>query len=69
MDRDTEVLEIYQSDKSVKEKLRLLEDLVLDMNNELEAADQNMHPEIQHKLAEGMRLARDSIRELRLLLV
>lgn len=65
MDRDTEVLAIYRSKLNREEKIRLLEDLVLDMNNELEAQDQNMHPELQNKLSEGLRLATNFIRELR----
>lgn len=65
MNRDTEVLAIYRSNITREQKIRLLEDLVLDMNNELEAQDQNMHPEIQNKLSEGLRLATNFIRELR----
>jgi len=47
-----------------EEKIRLLEDIVLDLRNEMEAQDQNMHPEIHNKLAEGLRLATNFIREL-----
>ncbi len=65
MNRDAEVLEIYHRDIAKEEKIRLLEDLVLDLNNELEAQDQNMQPEIHNKLSEGLRLATNFIRELR----
>jgi hypothetical protein len=65
MDRDAEVLEIYHRNIGREEKIRLLEDLALDLNNELEAQDQNMHPEIHNKLSEGLRLATNFIRELR----
>lgn len=64
MNRDAEVIEVYNRDISKSEKIRLLEDLVLDLNNELEAQDQNMHPEIHNKLSEGLRLAKNFLREL-----
>lgn len=38
--------------------------MALDLHNEMEAQDQNMHPEIHNKLAEGLRLATNFIREL-----
>ena len=65
MNRDAEVLEIYHRNIGREEKIRLLEDVALDLHNELEAQDQNMHPEIHNKLSEGLRLATDFIRELR----
>lgn len=65
MDRDKEALQIYQRPIDKKEKIRLLEDLVLDLTNELEAQDQNMNPQMHNKLSEGLRLAKDFIRELR----
>ena len=65
MNRDEEVLEIYHRHIHKEEKIRLLEDLLLDLVNELEAQDQNMHPEIHNKLSEGLRLARDFVRELK----
>lgn len=64
MNRDTEVLEIYHRKISTAEKLRLLEDIALDLHNEMEAQDQNMHPELHNKLSEGLRLATNFIREL-----
>jgi len=64
MNRDAEVLEIYHRNISKEEKIRLLEDIVLDIHNELEAQDQNMHPEIQNRLSEGLRLATNFLREL-----
>ena len=64
MNRDAEVLEIYHRNIDKQEKIRLLEDVALDIMNELEAQDQNMHPEIQNQLSEGLRLAKDYIREL-----
>lgn len=65
MNRDTEVMEIYHRPISTEDKIRLLEDIALDMHNEMEAQDQNMHPEIHNRLSEGIRLAADFIRELR----
>lgn len=65
MNRDTEVLEIYSRNISIEKKICLLEELALDLHNEMEAQDQNMHPEIHNRLAEGLRLATDFIRELK----
>lgn len=65
MNRDIEVLEIYQRDISKDEKIRLLEEITVDLLNEMEAQDQNMHPELHNKLSEGVRLAKDFLRELR----
>ncbi|KTD11064.1 hypothetical protein Lgra_2030 [Legionella gratiana] len=64
MNRDAEVMEIYHRNISKEEKIRLLEDIALDLQNEMEAQDQNMRPEIHNKLAEGLRLATNFIREL-----
>ncbi|AWN74162.1 hypothetical protein LEAN103870_14635 [Legionella anisa] len=64
MNRDAEVLEIYHRNISKEDKIRLLEEIALDLHNEMEAQDQNMHPEIHNKLAEGLRLATNFIREL-----
>ena len=64
MDKDKEVLAIYHLDIDKDEKIHLLEEIALDIHDELEAQDQNMHPEIHNKLAEGLRLAKNFIREL-----
>ena len=65
MNRDDEVLAIYHRKIDPQEKIRLLEEFVVDLVNELEAQDQNMHPELHNKLSEGLRLAKNFIRELR----
>lgn len=65
MDRAEEVLDIYKQSIPKEEKIRLLEELCLDLNNEMEAQDQNMQPELHNKLSEGLRLATDFLRELR----
>ena len=65
MDRKSEVLEIYTRDIPRKEKIHLLEEIILDMSNEEEALDQNMRPEIQNKLSEGLMLAKNLLRQLR----
>lgn len=64
MNRENEAFDIYHSNISVDEKLRLLKDLVLDLTNEMEAQDQNMHPEIHNKFSEALRLSKDFIRML-----
>lgn len=56
--------DIYQLDIPTDEKIRRLRDLALDCQNELDAQDQNMHPEVQHRLSEGLRVATDYLREL-----
>ncbi len=65
MDRKVEVLEIFQRDISNLEKIRLLEEISLDLTNEMAAEDQNMQPELHNKLSEGLRLATDFLRELK----
>lgn len=65
MNRDEEVLAIYHRHIHKDEKIHLLEELIIDLVNELEAQDQNMHPEIHNKLSEGLRLARNFVRELK----
>ena len=65
MNRDEEVIAIYNKNIDKKEKIRLLEELTLDLVNEMAAQDQNMNPELHNKLSEGLRLAKDYIRELR----
>ena len=46
------------------EKIKLLKELLLDCYNDMEAQDQNMHPEVKHNNAEGYRLAKNLLREL-----
>ena len=65
MNRDEEALAIYQRNIGKEEKIRLLNDFVLDLVNEMAAQDQNMQPEMHNKLSEGLRLAKNYIRELR----
>lgn len=56
--------DIYQKPIDNAEKIRLLNELILDCRNELEAQNENMHPEVKHNLAEGLRLASDYVRQL-----
>jgi hypothetical protein len=46
------------------EKIKCLNEFILDCKLELEAQAENMHPEVKHDLAEGLRLATDCIRKL-----
>lgn len=55
---------ICQMQISDNEKIRLLKDLILDCYNEMEAQDQNMHPEVKHNNAEAYRIAKNKLREL-----
>lgn len=56
--------ELYHRSLDRAEKIRLLNELILDCRNELEAQNENMHPEIKHNVAEGLRLASDYVRQL-----
>ncbi len=56
--------DIYHKPVDKSEKIRLLNDMILDCRNELQAQNENMHPEVKHNLAEGLRLATDYIRNL-----
>lgn len=64
MDRTIEVVEIYLMDISDQEKCKKLNDFLLDCFNEMEAQDQNMHPEVKHNLAAAYQLAKNYLREL-----
>ncbi len=56
--------EIYHKSLDNAEKIRLLNDLILDCCNEMEAQNENMHPEVKHNVAEGLRIATDYVRQL-----
>ena len=58
------VIDIYRMPMSDKMKIRWLNDVLLDCSLEMDAQDQNMHPEIKHNLAEGFRLAKNYLRTL-----
>lgn len=56
--------EIYKRSCEPAEKIRLLHELILDCRNELEAQNENMHPEVKHNVAEGLRIATDYVRQV-----
>jgi len=64
MNREIEVVEIYMLDISKAKKIQKLHDFLLDCDNEMQAQDQNMHPEVQHNLAAAYQLAKNYLREL-----
>ena len=64
MDMKKKAEEIYLMAIHKTEKIKLLEELILDCYNEMEAQDQNMHPEVRHNSAEGFRVAKDFLRLL-----
>lgn len=64
MNREIEVIEIYLLNISNEKKCQLLNDFVLDCYNEMEAQDQNMHPEVQHNLSNAYQLAKEYLRKL-----
>lgn len=64
MDMKEMAEKIYNLSIEKDKKIVMLKELLLDCLNEMEAQDQNMHPEVQHKVSEGYRLAKDFLREL-----
>lgn len=64
MNREIEVVEIYLMNISNEEKSKKLKEFLLDCYNEMEAQDQNMHPEVKHNLAEAYQLAKNYLRAL-----
>lgn len=64
MNMKKRVMDIYRMPISDKLKIRWLNDVLLDCYLEMEAQDQNMHPEVKHNLAEGFRLAKNYLRVL-----
>ena len=65
MDRVDEVKQVCEKDLPKDEKVKLLEDLLLDLKNELEAQDQNMHPEVRNRLSEAYRLTNQYLLSLK----
>jgi len=56
--------EIFHSSLDDAQKVKQLEDLIFDCQHELEAQEQNMRPEVQHRLSEGLRIAKNYVRTL-----
>ncbi len=65
MDRVDEVMDICKKNISNDDKIRLLEDMLLDLKNEMEAQDQNMHPEVRKRSSEAYRLANQYLFEIK----
>jgi hypothetical protein len=57
---------IYNMNVSSSEKIFLLEQNIQDCMNEMDAQDQNMRPELRHRLSEGLRKSKDYVRTLKL---
>ncbi len=57
MNRLDDVKKIINQDITDDQKKKLLEDLLLDLKNEMEAQDQNMQPEIRASLSDAYQLA------------
>lgn len=49
---------------SSDEKIKRLNNIILDLINEMEAEDQNMHPEVNHNLAKKLQVATDALRKI-----
>ena len=64
MDMKKRAYEIHQMPVSKAIKIHLLQELIEDCLNEMEAQEQNMHPEVEHNLAEGYRVAKNYLRKL-----
>jgi|GEM_PF-2167716 len=50
---------------SEADKIKQLNNIILDLTNEMEAEDQNMHPEVNHNLAIKLQEATDALRKLK----
>ena len=57
MDKVDEVNNIIHQNITNNEKVHLLEELLIDLKNEMEAQDQNMQPEMKTRLSEAYQLA------------
>ena len=55
--------EIEKLNVSFSEKIILVKSIILDVTNELDAKDQNMHPEIDHDLAKKLADATEFLRK------
>lgn len=65
MNRLQEVENIIQRNISVTEKIKILEEMLIDLKGEMEAQDQNMNPEISKKVSEAYKLANQYIINIR----
>lgn len=65
MDMAKKAADIFNMSCPKTEKIKQLQDLLTDCLNEMEAQDQNMHPEMTHNNAEGYRMAKNFLRELK----
>lgn len=65
MDHVKEVERIAALSIDKHEKIKLLESIEIDLKNEMEAEDQNMHPEIKTRLGVAYQLANDHLIKLR----
>ena len=63
MDRVDEVMDIIHRNIPTDKKVNLLRNLLIDLKNEMEAQDQNMHPEIRTGVSEAYQLANQYILE------
>ena len=57
MDRRAEVMEIYQRNIPKIEKIHLIEEILLDLKNEMNAQYQNTQPSVHDELEEAFRIA------------
>lgn len=64
MDYREEVKNITESTESKRYKVEQLEQLAYDCQQQMDAQDQNMIPTVRHKLSEGLRMAKDALRQL-----
>jgi len=64
MDMKNEAMRVFNSAASKEEKMKLLKEIASDCLNEMDADDQNMHPETEHEIAEGYKAAKKYLRVL-----
>lgn len=64
MSFNEEIKKVEHSKLSSDEKIKQLNQIILDLTNEMEAEDQNMHPEVNHDLAIKLQEASDILRKI-----
>ena len=64
MSFNEELKKVESSNLSSDEKIKQLNNIILDLTNEMEAENQNMHPDVNHDLAIKLQEATDILRRI-----
>jgi len=60
-----ELKKAQSSKLSSDEKIKRLNNLILDLTNEMEAVDENMHPDVNHDLARKLQKTQEILRKVK----